>query len=128
MTETYLLDTNIIIALFAQDSSILSKIATMDIVIPSITIGELYFGAEKSTKKAENRARVDQLTNVSTVIDCTDETAKFYGKIKAGLKTKGTPIPDNDVWIAAIAMEQDFVLVSRDSHFENVEDINWERW
>jgi tRNA(fMet)-specific endonuclease VapC len=56
------------------------------------------------------------------------ETARQYGLIRADLAQKGRPIPDNDVWIAAIAIEYNLVLVTRDTHFENIDKLSIERW
>ncbi|MCB0844884.1 MAG: type II toxin-antitoxin system VapC family toxin [Bacteroidetes bacterium] len=128
MNDAFLLDTNIIIALFAQELSVLSKIASENVFIPSIVIGELYFGAEKSTRKKDNKTRIDQLRRNSTILSCTEETATFYGQIKAHLKENGTPIPDNDVWIAAIAQENNLTLVSRDQHFQHIENFPLVKW
>ncbi|MEZ4847594.1 MAG: PIN domain-containing protein [Bacteroidia bacterium] len=83
MNDAFLLDTNIIIALFAQELSVLSKIASENVFIPSIVIGELYFGAEKSTRKKDNKTRIDQLRRInSTILSCTEETATFYGQMR----------------------------------------------
>jgi tRNA(fMet)-specific endonuclease VapC len=55
-------------------------------------------------------------------------TAKWYGEVKNGLRQKGRPIPENDIWISAMALEYDLILVSRDGHFEKVEQLKLERW
>ena len=51
-----------------------------------------------------------------------------YGKVKNGLRKKGRPIPENDIWIAAIAFQHDLTLVSRDEHFKEVENLKLEKW
>lgn len=51
-----------------------------------------------------------------------------YGVIKNQLRVKGRPIPENDIWIAAVARQRDLVLVSRDDHFAKVEGIKLEKW
>lgn len=128
--KDYLLDTNIVIGLFANESSVIQNIKsfTGSIFIPSIVIGELFYGAEQSTRKEENRKRIEALTEASLVIDCDSDTARLYGKIKSGLKAKGTPIPENDIWIAALAEQHKFTLVTRDKHFNNIETISIESW
>ncbi|MHB8482466.1 MAG: PIN domain-containing protein [Nitrospiria bacterium] len=129
MSGRYLLDTNIIIALFSEDQKIHQNIANAsEIFIPSIAIGELYFGAFKSVRMKENHARIDEFTQNSAVLSCDIETAKKYGNIKNRLKEKGRPIPENDLWIAAIAQQYGLTLVSRDTHFDNVEDLQVEVW
>jgi tRNA(fMet)-specific endonuclease VapC len=125
-----LLDTNIVIGLFANESSIKEKIKSFfgNIFIPSIVLGELFYGAEQSTRKDYNRRKIEELAEASLVLECDADTARFYGKIKNQLKIKGTPIPENDIWIAALADQHQLILVTRDKHFNNVETISIEAW
>jgi tRNA(fMet)-specific endonuclease VapC len=117
--KSYLLDTNIVIGLFANESSITEKIkpTTSRIFIPSIVFGELFYGAEQSSKKEENRKKIDALAQVSFVLECDLDSARQYGRIKSRLKDKGAPIPENDIWIAALAQQHQLTLVTRDKHF-----------
>ena len=55
-------------------------------------------------------------------------TARLYGEVKESLRRKGTPIPENDIWIAAIARQHDLPLVARDAHFQQVDDLRIEEW
>ncbi|MBK8493210.1 MAG: type II toxin-antitoxin system VapC family toxin [Saprospirales bacterium] len=129
MSGRYLLDSNIVIAIFNDDQSVIDKVnQDPEIYVPSIGVGELYYGAFNSSKKQTNIDRIDQLRTEVTVLACDDYTAKFYGQIKKGLKDKGTPIPENDIWIAAIAMQYGLTLVTRDSHFDNVDGLSVEKW
>jgi tRNA(fMet)-specific endonuclease VapC len=129
MGGRYLLDTNVVIALFANDSSVKDKLAKADeVFIPSIVIGELFYGAYKSAHSKENIARVDDFANESVVLGCNNETSRNYGKIKNALSVKGRPIPENDIWIAAIAMQHSLTLVSRDTHFKEIDDLKVEVW
>ena len=129
MNGRYLLDTNIVIALFDGDRLVIDHInRAFEIFLPSIGVGELYYGAFNSGKKQINIDRVDQLCTQVIVLDCDDFTAKFYGQIKKGLKDRGTPIPENDLWIAATAMQYGLTVATRDSHFENIEGLNTEKW
>jgi tRNA(fMet)-specific endonuclease VapC len=59
-------------------------------------------------------------------VDAT--VARRYGEIRGALRRIGRPIPENDVWIAATALRYDLMLVSRDSRFEHVADLELERW
>ena len=128
--KNYLLDTNIVIGLFANESSIIEKIKTQpsSIFIPSIVLGELFYGAEQSSRKEENLKRVDALAQVSLILECDLETARLYGKMKSQLKAKGTPIPENDIWIGALAQQHGLTLVTRDKHFNNIETLQIESW
>ena len=98
MNGKYLLDTNIIISLFAKDSQIHDRMAKAEeVFVPCIAIGELYFGAYKSIKLEENLARIDEFALHNTVLPCDTDIAKRYGAIKNSLKEKGIPIPENDI-------------------------------
>ena len=129
MNGKYVLDTNIVIALYADDSSVMEGINNaIEIYLPSIVIGELYYGAFNSGKKEENIQKIDQLIKESLILACDDTTAKHYGKIKSQLKEKGTPIPENDIWIAALAFQYSLTLISRDTHFSFIDGLKTQRW
>ena len=63
-----------------------------------------------------------------TVVALDVDTARLYGAIKNQLRRNGTPIPDNDIWIAALAQQHGAVIVTRDSHFDAVENLAVVRW
>ena len=129
MNGKYLLDTNIVIALFANDLTLVNKITEIqDVSIPAIVIGELFYGAKKSGRSQENSRRIDRFVSDNVILNCDAETAKFYGKIKNNLRVKGHPIPENDIWIAAIALQHKLTLISRDKHFKEVGDLMLKKW
>ncbi|MDQ3458705.1 MAG: type II toxin-antitoxin system VapC family toxin [Deinococcota bacterium] len=129
MSGRFLLDTNIIIALFAKEDTVMQKLANAeDVFVPSIALGELYFGAGKSARAKENTTRIDEFAANGAVLFCDTVTAKQYGAIKNQLKVSGSPIPENDIWIAAIAAQYQLILVTRDSHFQAVEGLQVEQW
>lgn len=124
-----LLDTNIIVALFAEDAAVLNELnATAEVFTPSIVLGELYFGAQKSGRVEANMNRVDDWEQSNVILDCDAQTARFYAIIKNELRIKGKPIAENDAWIAAIALRHDLTLVTRDAHFGNAEVLRTELW
>jgi tRNA(fMet)-specific endonuclease VapC len=61
-------------------------------------------------------------------LECDATTANYYGQIKKELKEKGNPIPENDIWIAAIAKQHELELVSRDKHFEKIDNLKVTKW
>jgi len=129
MSGRYLLDTNIIIALFADDTAVKENLAKAEeAFVPSIAIGELCYGARKSTRVQENLARIDEFAASSVVSECDTDTARRYGEIKNALRLKGRPIPENDIWIAAIAFQHDLTLVTRDEHFDEIENLKVATW
>ena len=77
---------------------------------------------------SENIAQVETYSRRMTVLDCTEETAQVYGEIRNALRAKGRPIPENDLWIAAIAAQHQLPLVSRDAHFRDVAQLTLEIW
>lgn len=126
---SYLLDTNIIIGMFTEDKAIQEKVQHTDkLFLASPVVGELYYGARKSNRPVENLARVNRLTQRFPLFPCDFETAQRFGIIKDQLRRKGNLIPDNDIWIAAIARQRGLILVTRDAHFDEVESLQTERW
>lgn len=129
MIGKYLLDTNIIIALINQEPAVIQRISeSSETAISSITVGELCYGARQSKKTIENLAKLDSFFAEILILDCTEVTGKIYGAIKSQLRKKGRPIPENDIWIAATALQYDLILVTRDSDFEAVDNLILESW
>ena len=87
-----------------------------------IVLGELFAGFRGGTRMKENRARLAGFLAKPTVrtLELSTETAEVYGQIKDALKKAGTPIPINDVWLSAQAIETGSVLITFDNHFGNV--------
>ena len=128
-TGRYLFDTNIVIALFAGDVYIISRLhEAVQIFISANVLGELYFGAQKSQHQKKNISRIRQFAQSVILLKCDSETALLYGQIKNSLKQIGNPIPENDIWIAATAMQHKLILITRDSHFSNIKDLEIQKW
>lgn len=124
MSGRILLDTNIVIALFAADAVVLAHLDAVDeSFISAVVLGELYYGAQKSAQRQRNIARIDAFGRSMSVVPSDEETAKVYGRIKASLHAQGRPIPENDIWIAATAIQKGLTLASRDKQFANVEGL-----
>jgi tRNA(fMet)-specific endonuclease VapC len=129
MNGRYLLDTNIVIALFANETGIRDHLADAnEVFLTSIVIGELCFGAWKSGRSQANLSRIEEFAANNVVLGCDTDIAYRYGEIKDALRRKGRPLPENDVWIAAIALEHDLTLISRDAHFNEVDVLKVECW
>lgn len=125
----YLLDTGIIASLFRGDSGVRQRIAASEeLFISSITLGELYYGAFKSQRTEDELAKINQFALAVRVLDCDAGTAEVYGRIKTSLRAKGRPIPENDIWIAATALQYELSLAMRDQHFEQVDGLNLASW
>jgi tRNA(fMet)-specific endonuclease VapC len=129
MNGKRLLDTNIVIALFADEATVKDNLAKVDeTFVPSIVIGELIYGAYKSSRSKENITRINEFADNSVVLGCDTGTARHYGEIKNILRLKGNPIPENDIWIAATALQHGLTLITRDSHFDEIEHLKVEVW
>lgn len=125
----YLLDTNIVIAMVANEAAVQEEIrAAGEVYLAAPVIGELYYGARKSGRTAENVATIDLLTQRFPCLDCDLETAQCYGILRHQLQREGRPIPNNDIWLAAIAIQHDLTLVTRDAHFGEVDTLRVQRW
>ena len=124
-----LLDTNIISALLKGDTSVANHIDnTSEVYLSSIVIGELFYGAEYSVKVEQNIANIKQLIATYNILDIDNDTALVYGKIKADLRKKGTPIPENDIWIASSAIQHKLKLSTRDKHFLQISNLKILTW
>ncbi len=127
MNGKFLLDTNIVIDIMEDDKSIVERIKNFEeVYIPVTVVGELYFGAFKSEKVEKNMENISTLLDTIDVLDDNVETAKIYGEIKNNLKLKGRPIPENDIWVAAIAKHNNLTLLTNDDHFKEVADLSLE--
>jgi tRNA(fMet)-specific endonuclease VapC len=130
MSGRYLLDTNIIIALFAREQAVLDRLSAADAAfVPVVALGELYYGAGKSVRVEENLNRIDGFAASATLLDCNRVTAQRYGEIKNDLRAKGHPIPENDICIGAVAIQHDLVVATRDDdHFSRIPGLSLEVW
>ncbi|MGC1414652.1 MAG: type II toxin-antitoxin system VapC family toxin [Candidatus Acidiferrum sp.] len=128
MPGRVLLDTNIIIAFFAAEKAVTEHVTESVIFVSSTVLGELHYGARKSAQAAANQARIEEFAASVTILSCDAETARRYGQIKDRLRLKGQPIPENDIWIAACALQYGLFLATRDDHFRGVDGLRIETW
>ncbi len=126
--SNYLLDTVIVAAYFNREEAIRERLKDNTFFVASITIGELYYGAYNSQQITNNVKQIQDFVAITTILDCNSITADFYGQIKRKLKVKGRPIPENDIWISAVAMQYELILVSRDAHFKEVDSLSLVVW
>jgi tRNA(fMet)-specific endonuclease VapC len=88
--------------------------------IPVTVAGELIYGSLNSGRHADNLKNVLKLVSRRRILNTTFKTAEIYTNIPHSLKKQGRPIPENDVWIAAICLEMDMPLATEDVHFQHV--------
>lgn len=129
MPGKILLDTTIIIALFNKDKGVITSLSEVEEVFtPSIAVGELFYGAVKSKQAEQNLNTLRDFVQANTILSVTAQTAETYGRVKNQLRQRGRPIPENDVWIAALALEHNLDLATRDAHFGEVEGLRLRSW
>lgn len=125
MSGSCILDSNIVIDIFRNNAETIAKVRQLSgIYVPTIVLGELYYGAYKSNQTDRRILEIKQLEERVNLLRITEKTAEHYGEIKSSLRKRGKPIPENDVWIAAVAKEKGLPLLTRDKHFEEVEGIS----
>lgn len=95
------------------------------ILVPTVVLGELFHGFGKGRRTAENRRRLEEFLTEpqALVVDVTRRAAEIYGEFLVHLQKQATPIPTNDIWIAAIAHEHSAILLTRDQHFVHLPQI-----
>ncbi len=121
-----LLDTNVYVAFKRGDDDAVELLRLADEVhLSTVVLGELLAGFAAGSRERRNREELTAFLESPRVrIDAVDEgTADFYGRIFALLRRKGRPIPTNDLWIAATALQHGLVLATRDDHFAAIEGL-----
>jgi tRNA(fMet)-specific endonuclease VapC len=120
------LDTNRLTDLFKGDTSLAERLETCDEVwIPLIVLAEIMAGFYGGVQEQRNQILLRKLLSKDTfqVLLPARETAEQYARLFVQLKRAGTPIPDNDLWIAALALEHDLTLITRDRHFQHIPQL-----
>lgn len=124
-----LLDTNIVIELFKGNPAITAFLETQQTVdIPFAVLGELYLGAYRSSNPKKHIKQIEAFLENCNVLIADNETANHYALIKTALLKKGKPIPENDIWIAAVSKQFDLKLHTQDKHFKEIDGLNLHSW
>jgi len=119
-------DTNRLTDLLRGDAQLAERLGVCDEVwIPLMVLGEMKAGFHGGTQRHRNEALLHRFLAKATVAVLlpSRETAEHYARIFVQLKRAGTPVPDNDLWIAALALEHDLTLITRDRHFERISQL-----
>ena len=124
-----ILDTNGLSAVAEGDTAlepILRQAA--QIAIPVIVLGEYRYGISQSRHRLRYERWLAEYLPKFRILDSDEVTTIAYSAVRAELKKAGTPIPSNDVWIAALCRQHSLPLISRDRHFEAVSGITRVSW
>ena len=120
------LDTNRLTDLFQGDAALAERLGLCDEVwIPLVVLAEIKAGFLGGTERHRNEILLRKLLSKTTVgVLLPDrETAEHYARLFVQLKRAGTPVPDNDLWIAALALQHDLLLITRDKHLESIPQL-----
>ena len=124
--RSIVLDTNAYVAFKRGDDNVVAVIQRCpDLLICTTVLGELLAGFAAGTREARNREELSafmQSPRVRTVV-CGETTADNYALVFAALRRKGKPIPSNDLWIAASALEHGAGLLTLDIHFAEIDGL-----
>jgi len=124
-----ILDTNAVSALFLGDPPLGALLAgTSRHHLPTIVIGEYRYGLERSRQRGRLAELLGALISQSVVLPIEVATTPHYARVREELRRAGTPIPENDVWIAALARQHGLAVVSRDEHFDRVSRLVRHAW
>ncbi len=124
-----ILDTNAISAVVDGDPAIEPKLLAAAVAaIPVIALGEYRFGVAQSKKRAVYEAWLRENLPLFRILSIDAETAEAYAEARLELRISGTPIPVNDLWIAALARQHRLPILSRDQHFDAVKGVRRIGW
>jgi tRNA(fMet)-specific endonuclease VapC len=128
-TGSVLVDTSVVVAHFRGDPGLAPHLGgTAALYVPWVVLGELHYGAHRARRREEGLALIREFLQIGVVLLPDERTAELYGQIKAELAQAGTPIPDNDIWIAALAREYHLSVATRDEHFALVPGLTTLAW
>ncbi len=124
-----ILDTNTVSALLSGDPALAQLLEPSERHhLPVIVIGEYRYGLLRSRHRQTLQAFLETLIRESLVLRVDEATTAHYAAVRNELREKGRPIPENDVWIAALALQHDQPLVSRDDHFDEITGLQRLGW
>jgi tRNA(fMet)-specific endonuclease VapC len=124
-----LLDTSVVVRHFRTPGGLSDKLDSFEaIYLPQPALAEIYAGAYRSASPGKNLEIIYRFLDAVDVILPDEETPQQYGRISAQLHRDGSPIPQNDIWIASIAMQSGLPLATLDAHFARVNGLAILHW
>ena len=116
-------------AVLNEEEQVVERWSSVDTaLLPAPVLGELLYGALRSSRPDANTARVRDLAGEMEFVSCSDVVCEQYARLRATLASLGRPISENDVWVVVCAVGASAILVTRDTHFESIADLPCERW
>ena len=127
--KNFALDTNAVSALFDGDRELLAVLAGVPrFALPVVVVGEYRYGLQRSRHRKQLDVMLDGLVAEADLLVVDDETTQNYARVREALRAKGRPLPENDVWIAALCLQHDRTLITRDSDFDHVASLSHLDW
>lgn len=127
--KQFALDTNAVSALLAGDRALLSLLDGVHrFALPVMVVGEYRYGLQRSRHRKQLATMLDELVTESDLLVVDDDTTHHYAQVREALRAKGRPLPENDVWIAALCLQHDRTLVTRQGDFEHIDalvSVDW---
>lgn len=124
-----ILDTNALSAFVDGDEKLLRILEKeSELAVPAIVFGEYLYGIQQSRWRKSYEAWLRTNLGLFDLLPAARKTAEQYSEIRRELRSAGTPIPTNDLWIAAVAREHQVPLATRDAHFRAVRGIHLLTW
>ncbi|MCE6991008.1 type II toxin-antitoxin system VapC family toxin [Dyadobacter sp. CY323] len=118
------LDTNVAIEILNNNASTIQVLSEFDLIyLPVVVCGELLYGAKNSSRISYNLPRYEAFISDCEILNTVEPVAIEYSNVKKQLKENGSPIPENDIWIAAICIVYDIPLFTQDGHFEYISGL-----
>ncbi|MFT4175495.1 MAG: PIN domain-containing protein [Luteolibacter sp.] len=128
-SQGILLDSSVIIAHFRGKLDLFQLVDPSEpLFMPLIVLGELWKGSLKSANPSKHQEKILKLQKIVAVLNPDSATAIHYAKASTALETVGQRIPENDLWIAAFALELNMPLATRDAHFDRIEGLAVLKW
>lgn len=123
------LDTSVVIQIFDNDPEVKKRFGNVETVwMPVPVIAEIAVGFSDTSPLPSQQNDFEIFLSSMKIIECTSDVAIKYGAIHRFLRSKGSMIPINDIWIAACCIVADIPLATRDAHFQRVPDLTIEMW
>jgi tRNA(fMet)-specific endonuclease VapC len=124
-----ILDTNALSAFIDGDARVGDTLRTQArAAIPVIVLGEFRYGIAQSKRRSSYEAWIESYLPHFDILSVTEETTVAYAALRVALKQSGRPIPANDAWIAALALQHRLPILSRDEHFDVVPGLDRKDW
>jgi predicted nucleic acid-binding protein len=124
-----ILDTNALSAFIDGEAAVGARLSSEDhVAIPVIVLGEFRYGISGSRYRAKYEKWLEDHLPDFEILTVTEPTTRMYARVRVALKKLGRPIPANDTWIAALALQHRLPVLSRDEHFDDVSGLRRETW